>query len=123
MFSSPALYDIDGDNTPDYVVGGDSSAGGPVDHRGGFIRAIKGNGQVLWAYPTNEIIRSSPVVGDIDGDGAPEIATGTGDYWVRNGGASDATKLIVLNKNGTLKWQRDLGAIHSCFARLGRRQW
>lgn len=110
VFSSPALFDVNGDGVSEYIVGGDSTSGGPVDHHGGFVRAISGNGTVLWAYPVNEMVRSSPAVGDIDGDGQAEIAVGTGDYWVRNGGASDSTKLIVLNKNGTLKWQKDLGA-------------
>jgi hypothetical protein len=110
VFSSPAIADVNDDGVPEYIVGGDSTAGGPVDHQGGFIRALKGDGTELWAYPVNEMVRSSPAVGDIDGDGQIEIAAGTGDYWVRNGGASDSTKLFVLNKNGTLKWQKDLGA-------------
>lgn len=110
VFSSPALADVSGDGIPEYIVGGDSTAGGPVDHRGGFMRAIKGDGSLLWAFPVNEMVRSSPAVSDMDGDGSPEIAFGTGDYWVHRGGASDATKLFLLNKDGTLRWSRDLGA-------------
>lgn len=110
VFSSPALYDVDGDGTSEYIVGGDSTAGGPVDHRGGFMRAIKGDGSLLWSFPVDEMVRSSPVVGDMDGDGKPEIVFGTGDYWVQQpGGASDSTKLFALNTDGTLKWVKDLG--------------
>jgi len=110
VFSSPALADVDGDGRTDYVVGADSSPGAPVDHRGGFVRALRGDGSLIWAYPTDDIVRSSPVIGDIDGDGAPEIVVGTGDYWVRNGGANDSSKLRVLDMAGRLKWERNLGA-------------
>ena len=109
VFSSPALVDVNGDGRTDVVVGGDSSPGPPIDHRGGLVRAIDGGGGTIWEFRVNEIVRSSPSVGDIDGDGRPEIVFGTGDYWVRNGGASDATKVFALNLNGTLKWVRDTG--------------
>ncbi len=110
VFSSPALADIDGDGLTDVIIGGDSSPGGPIDHRGGLVRAISGTGVTLWEYRVNEIVRSSPAVGEIDGIGTPEIVFGTGDFWARRpGGASDATKVFALNADGTLKWSRDTG--------------
>ena len=110
VFSSPALADINGDGQTDVVIGGDSSPGAPIDHRGGLVRAIGGAGNTLWEFRVNEMVRSSPSIGDIDGDGSVEIVFGTGDYWVRQpGGASDSTKVFALNKNGTLKWVRDTG--------------
>ena len=112
QFATPALADIDGNGATDIVMAGDSSPGAPVDHRGGIVRALKGNGVQLWEFRVNEIVRSSPVVGDIDGDGQSEVVFGTGNYWVSQaGGATDATKIFVLNaKTGQLKWSRDLGA-------------
>ena len=109
VFSSPALADVDGDGQTDVVIGGDSTPGPPIDHRGGLVRAIGGAGNTIWEFRVNEIVRSSPSVGDIDGDGQIEIVFGTGDYWVRQGGASDATRVYALNRNGSLKWVRDTG--------------
>ncbi|MGH9166054.1 MAG: FG-GAP-like repeat-containing protein, partial [Acidimicrobiales bacterium] len=110
VFSSPALADVNGDGQTDVIIGGDSSPGGPIDFRGGLVRALNGNGTVIWEFRVNEIVRSLPAVGDIDGDGRPEIVFGTGDFWVRRpGGASDATKVFALNANGTLKWVQDTG--------------
>src|SRR3954466_10605170 len=64
-FSTPALADVDGDGQTDIVGGGDVSPGGPVDGRGGVLRAISGQGKLIWAHQFDEIVRSSPAVGDV----------------------------------------------------------
>ena len=56
IFSSPALADVNGDGQTDVIIGGDASPGGPVDHRGGILRALNGNGQEIWRFFTDEII-------------------------------------------------------------------
>lgn len=110
QFASPALADADGDGITDAIMAGDSSIGPPVDWRGGFVRALRGDGSQVWEFKVNEIVRSSPSVGDVDGDGVPEVVFGTGNYHALNGGASDATKIFVVNLHtGQLKWSRDLG--------------
>ncbi len=109
--ASPALADITGDGQPEVIFAGDSSPGGPVDFRGGMVRAFTGKGQQLWEFRTNEIIRSSPSVGDINGDNDIEIVFGTGNYWSQQpGGATDCSKVFALRRNGTQIWSKDIGA-------------
>lgn len=111
QFASPALLDANGDGVTDVVMGGDSSPGLPVDFRGGMVRAISGFGHTLWEYRLDEMVRSSPTVGDVDGDGVAEVVFGAGNYWAHQpGGARDSTKIFVLDsRNGRLKWSKDLG--------------
>jgi len=110
QYGSPAIADITGDGQADLILPGDSSPGGPVDWRGGMVRAMTGYGQPIWEFKTNEIVRSSPSIGDVNGDGDIEIVFGTGNYWAHNGGASDSTKVFVLNRAGKLLCSHDVGA-------------
>ena len=92
IFSSPAVADVGGDGSLDVIVGGDSTPGGPVDHLGGLVRAVAGDGRLLWEHRVNDMVRSSPSVGDIDGDGVPEVVFGTGDFW----SGSDSVKVFAV---------------------------
>ena len=103
MFSSPALHDVNGDKALDVIVGGDSTLGPPVHHRGGMVRAVDSKGRSLWEFRINDIVRSSPAVGDIDGDGRPEVVFGAGDYYH---GSQALNVFAVDAATGRKKWER-----------------
>jgi len=63
-YSSPAIADLDGDGSPEVIIG-DS---------GGKLHAIRANGQPLWVVQAYDvIIFGSPIVADADGDGRPDV--------------------------------------------------
>jgi hypothetical protein len=108
-FSTAAISDLFGGTEPIIVAGSDSSAGPGAlyDWNGGVVRAETGTGQVLWDYQNNEVVTSSPAVGDLEGTG-DKVVFGHGRYWSNLGPASDATAVTALNSNGTLDWQDNL---------------
>jgi hypothetical protein len=108
-FSTAAVSDLFGGRDPVIVAGSDSSAGPGAlyDWNGGVVRAETGSGQVLWAYRSNEVVTSSPAVGDLDGTGN-KVVFGHGRYWSDREYAPDATAVTALNSNGTLDWQDQL---------------
>lgn len=104
--SSPALVDVNADGYPDVVAATNK----------GYVVAVRHDGVILWAVDTaaafgmnagTQSISASPAVGDIDGDGWPEIVVGGGHT---NDGCSFAHHggVIVLEHNGSIRpgWPR-----------------
>jgi len=81
IFSSPALADLDGNGKLEIIIGADVHAEAPPYNTptGGALWAFRRDGSQFPGFPrfTNFGIGSSPAVGDITGDGCPEIVVGT----------------------------------------------
>jgi len=93
---SPALADVNGDMGLDVVVGG-------LD---GNVYALNGNGTRIWAAPTplggvyNDTgILASPAVGDVNGDGWPEVVVTAGDWYL----------YAFKGGDGSVLWKHSLG--------------
>ncbi len=74
VLSSPALGDLDGDNTLEIVVGS-------YDHKV-YALHVDGTSVTGWPKTTGDYVLSSPALGDLDGDGDIEIVIGSRDNKV-----------------------------------------
>ena len=106
VWSSPALTNADQDARKEIFIGGDSSV-----PRGGILRRFDwraGNLREVWERRTDEIVQSSPAIGDITGDGKRELVVGSGLFY-RN---TDSNRVWARRlSDGTILpgWPRTLG--------------
>jgi len=91
IWSSPALFDSDRDGRDEIYFGGDAS--GFQGCTRGVFRRINPDGSEQWHRCFGTIFQSSPSIGDIDGDGRPEVITGGGS----GAGAPDGSTVQAMH--------------------------
>jgi hypothetical protein len=106
--STAALADLYGTGQNEIIVGGDQSAGlarGQKYTNGGHLRILSAQGNQICRADTDQVVDSSPAVGDILPGGAPGIVVGTGTYFA---GASDTDTLIEYDDQCNQVWSTTL---------------
>ena len=116
VWSSPALVDVDADGRVEIFIGGDSTPGGYFDHIGGVFRALDwvgGSVVEMWHTTPDEVIHSSPAIGDINGDGRIEIVVGAGNNWHIQCGAGhpQCGPTTASDHDKVFAWHADDGSL------------
>ena len=99
--STAALADMDGDGAMEIVVGTNNYVL-PACPNPYLFYALEGDSTFMPGFPieTAQNIESSPAIGDIDGDGYPDIVFGTGNYSEHCGQAADGHLVHAINRFG-----------------------
>ena len=104
-FATAAIAAVGG---AQHVVAGSDSTAGPgalTDWNGGTVRMLNANGTTDWYARSNEVVTSSPAVGDLTGAGAT-VVFGHGQYW---NGSDDDGLTAVDAATGATAWEVHLG--------------
>ncbi len=121
-FSTPALADLYGNGQTEIIEGGDQTAGlaNWVQYtQGGHLRIISATGTAGTGSPTgglnceynaDQVMESSPAVGQFLAGDAIGIVVGTGTYFR---GASDTDKLLAFDPHCHLAWQASVNGATS----------
>ncbi|MCL4832175.1 MAG: VCBS repeat-containing protein [Caldilineaceae bacterium] len=106
IWSSPALADLDDDGFLEIIIGIDThQEGTPFNTpNGGGLYVYRSNGELVWKKFINQVIYSSPAVGDLDGNGTLEIVHGTGPYFQTAAGQADGHKIYAWDAAGNPLW-------------------
>ncbi|MBN1655387.1 MAG: VCBS repeat-containing protein [Deltaproteobacteria bacterium] len=128
QFSAPTLGDIDLDGELEIVIGslGEAIYMGTEGH---LYSELGGEGNVYvfdsdgyiapgWPRPTQDWVFSAPALGDIDGDGVPEIITGTYRYVLDESEGFGEGKVYAWHQDGSpvLGWPMTLETGHYAYS-------
>jgi hypothetical protein len=102
IWSSPAIGDINNDGHIDVVVGGGHGYNRNDGKRVWAFDAVTGANVRGWPQNTNGATDSAPALGDLTGDGVPEVVAGSADGYIR-----------AYHGNGTLMWATHLMFNHT----------
>jgi hypothetical protein len=109
-FSTTAAANIGG--TQQIFAGSDSTAGPGAlfNWDGGTLRRMNACGGTEWTVPTDEVVTSSPAVGNLDGSG-PVVVFGHGRWWWdHRPGSVDADSVTAVDATtGARRWETHLG--------------
>jgi hypothetical protein len=103
--SAAALIDLDGDGVLDIFIGTNNYTI-PACPNPYVFYGIKGDTTAIPGFPilTTQNIESSPAIGDINGDGSPDIIFGTGDFGESchqpGGQSADGKKVYAFDRTG-----------------------
>ncbi|MDJ0960174.1 MAG: Ig-like domain-containing protein [Acidimicrobiia bacterium] len=122
------LGDIDGDGTPDVIIGVERDDDGGTDRGAAYVLFLNPDGTVKAEQKISDTAgafsgglddddwfgRSVAGIGDYDGDGVPDAAVGAlrDDSWSTDGGA---VYLLALNTDGTVKSDQRISAFTAGF--------